>query len=170
MTIIVEDGSNIANANSYITVEQLTAYADARGVTLPATDQLKEPLLIRAIDYINSFRGRYQGTKTYSDQAMLFPRNGMTIDLETFPKDAIPQELKDAQAQAAIYAATTDLNPITTGDQVVKREKIGPIDTEYSETLAAKFLDSGPSFPLVDLLLAPLFGTQGGFFITTVRL
>ena len=168
MTIIVENGSNVANANSYITVATLRDYATARGVTLPA-DPACEPLLIKAVDYINSFRGRYQGTKTYSDQTMLFPRNGMTIDGETFPKDAIPQELKDAQAQAAIYAATTDLNPITTGAQVVKREKIGPIDTEYSETLAVKFLDSGPSFPLVDVLLEPLFGSQGGFFITTVR-
>ena len=57
MTITVETGSgDNASANSYVSVADFKAYADARGYSYPGTDPACEKLLIKAMDYIEAQR------------------------------------------------------------------------------------------------------------------
>ena len=74
-TIIVEDGSVVAGANSYVTEAELTTYAADRGITLTAATDV---LLIKAMDYIESLS--FIGTKFSEGQSLQWPRSNVYID------------------------------------------------------------------------------------------
>ena len=80
MTLIVEDGSIVENANSYVSVDDARTFASLRGVTLPASDAEVEVLLIKATDFIEAQRLRFQGSKVNQDQALQWPRTGVYVD------------------------------------------------------------------------------------------
>lgn len=171
MALVIEDGTGLTDATSYVTAEELRAYAAARGLTLSDDDALVEPLAIQAMDYLEAMRGRYQGRKTFPGvQALQWPRTGVVLDCDyLLPDNIIPRELKAAQMQLAVEAFSgLSLLPSSDG-RVVKREKVDVIETEY---MTGKDLDGvgRPSFPAVDALLEPLFNAcGGGFFLKTVR-
>lgn len=162
MPLIVEDGTNVANANSYVDSTYAKAYAAARGLSLPSDDAALFPLLVRGFDYIESQRARFKGRKTYPGGAQ-WPRSGVVIDDEEIIATIIPEELKKAQVRVAIEIANgTDEAPTIT--EQVKREKIGPLETEYVTGT------EGPVMMAVDALLAPLFGSNtSAFSLTTLR-
>lgn len=164
MAIIVEDGSNVANANSFVTRAEAIAYALLRGITL-ANDATTDVLLIKAMDYLESKRTYYVGKFTYDFQLLSWPRSGVYIDGLAFPEDEIPQQLKNAQMQLAIYASKgIDLLP-SVSDKFVVQESIGPISTTYSEKVN---VGSAPIMPLVDAMLAQLI-EFGGVILQVVR-
>lgn len=167
MALVIENGSIVANANSYVTLVEARAYATARGKPLPTDDTAAEALLISAMDYLESKRGEYQGSKVSPDQTLQFPRYDVYIDNFLFSENSIPSILKQAQIRLAMEAnAGVDLMPTRTSGQFVKREKIGPIDTEYSEAIGSGL---APELLAVDALLQPLFNNSGGFFLKTIR-
>ena len=174
MALVIEDGTGKTDANSYVTVEEARSYASARGTELPDDDAQVESLLVRAMDYLEAQRGKYQGTKTYPGlQALQWPRSGVVIDCDyNLPDNIIPTELKNAQKQLALEVFSGLVLLPSSDGRVVKREKVDVIETEY---MTGQDLGSGatmgPSFPAVDALLEPLFNAcgGGGFFLKTVR-
>lgn len=180
MAIIVEDGTGVANANSYVTLAEARDYAQNRGVTLPADDAAASALLFPAMDYIESFRARYQGRKTYpteahpAPQALQWPRVGVSIDGQPWPADMIPAELKAAQSQMIMEVMAAGgaaaIAPVQTG-KVVKKEKVDVIEREFMTYAELGGVTPGavPTYPAVDWLLEPLFSGNGRF-ITTVRI
>ena len=97
-TIIVEDGSVVTGANSYITVAELDTYASCRNITITASD--KEALLFLSMDYVENLE--FLGFKFTTDQLLQWPRAGVSIDHFFVDSDEIPQLLKDGQAEAAL--------------------------------------------------------------------
>lgn len=163
MALIVENGTIVENANSYVDLEYARAYATARGLTLSAVDATLEAQLMTAMDYLEALRSQYQGAKIGSLQ---WPRYGVTIDGVELASDTIPKELKDAQSRLAFDVSSgVDLMPTTSG-KYAKREKVGDLEVEYSETLSTS---QQPTLTVVDNLLAPLL-KQGAFRLTTVRI
>ena len=151
MALIIEDGTIVSDANSYATVLEVRAFALTRGITLPISDTEVEVMLVKAGDYLNSIEN-FRGEAVEFEQSMNWPRVNVVIGLNAVSSDAIPNSIKKAQMQLVLHIADgIDLNPVTTGN-FIKREKIGQIETEYSETLNT---DLAPSLPLVDALLAP---------------
>jgi hypothetical protein len=155
MAIVVETGEGIANANSYVSVADATAYAAARGVTLdPDT---VEAQIILATDYLETFGCSYLGKQTYNPQELAWPRTGVWIAGVEMADDVIPNSLKKAQQQLVIEQANGfDLMPSTDG-QIVKVEKVDVISTEYA--VGTDWGESGgpvPAFPRVDALLKAL--------------
>lgn len=126
MTIIVEDGTNISGANSYISEADLTAYATARGITLVTGT---EQLLVKAMDYIESLL--YKGSKLTRDQGLQWPRYDVIIDGYYFNTTQIPQQLKNGLAECAI-AIDQDTDPLRNAPVLVSREKVDVIEVEYS--------------------------------------
>jgi hypothetical protein len=171
MALIIEDGSLVANANSYVTLSEVRAYADARGIILPLADVDLEPLIIKASDYIESI-SNFKGDKVEANQSLNWPRANVSIGLSVVNPTIIPSQIKKAQLQLTMHSNdNVDLNPITTGNFVV-REKIGPIETQYSEKLNT---DLAPQLPLVEALLTPLLSPfkpkYGGFgFLPVTRI
>jgi hypothetical protein len=158
MSLTIEDGTGVANADSFATVAEAQAFATARGLTLPADDADVEPLLVKAADYLLGLEDQFRGTRTKEAQRLPFPRydvwkpGGWVYD-----SDEIPDLLKQAQIRLAVDAYTVDLQPTGTGQEVL-REKVGPIETQYAQRGTATIT---PEFNAAMSLLAPLLKPAG---------
>lgn len=181
MALTIEDGTGKADSNSYVSVAEAQAYATARGISLPSDEAEVEALLVKAMDYLEAQRKLYSGERTWAVattahpdvQALQWPRTGAMLDCRTtIASDAIPAELKRAQMQASMEVfAGHELLPSSDG-RIVKREKVDVIETEYmtgQDMGVASGVVGVVSFPAVDVLLEPLYGCGGGFFLKTVR-
>lgn len=132
MAIIVEDGTGVPGANSYVTVAEFEAYALARGVTLTGTPT-SEQLLLRAMDYIESLE--YIGDIAICGQPLMWPRYGVYIDGYCYVDgNTIPELLKNAQMVTAlsIDAGMDPLSQFPT-PRLVHSTTVGPITVEYEQ-------------------------------------
>lgn len=124
--------------NSYVTVSELEAYADDRGITISATD--KSVLLIKAMDYLET--RTYKGLKTITTQTLEFPRVFCGYDYAGLDElclldiNEVPQDIKNAQMTAALILDTGDEIQPTLG-RAVKKEKADVLEVEYSDNALA---------------------------------
>ncbi len=168
ITITVETGAQVVNANSYISVANVRIYAANRGIALPVINDEVAVMIIKANDYLEAQAERYQGEIVSSDQALQWPRKCVYINGALVPSNVIPKSLISAQSQLVIAInAGFDLQPnVAPGDYVVK-EKVGPIETEYANPLQVGI---EPTFTAAEALLAPLFNSNSkGFSFKTIR-
>lgn len=169
ISIIVEDGTGKEDANSYVSVSELISYASNRGVELSDSDSTAT-LLIKASDYLES--KNYKGEKSYLLQALSWPRKNAYIDSNSespFPDNLIPKQIKIAQMQLALIVESgVDLMPTLNNSEIIIRDKVGPLETEYANPLqygASLY----PEMPQIDSLLAPLVSSGGAALFRTVR-
>ena len=154
MTIIVETGAGIANAESYASVAYADAYFAARIGSWDSSEAHKEQCLRLATDHIDAIYGqRFKGTKSTLAQALQWPRVGVWVDGYELPVDQIPVDIQRACCEFAYQANTTSLAPNLT--QGIVREKIDVIEVEYdtnsrrlpqftkAASLLAKYLTGG---------------------------
>ena len=154
-----------ANADSYVSIADADAYLAGRGAgaawSTLATDD-KEIALRLATEYIDGiFGSRFIGQRTASAQALAWPRKNVFMYESTVSLDdaLIPKAIKNATAYLALESRSVSL--ASNAGAAVKREKIGPIETEYA-------VSSGSSssqlvrFPFLSGLLADYL--SGGFF------
>lgn len=169
MALIVEDGSGVANANSYETLVGIRAYALSRGVTLSATDSVVEAQAHKAMDFLEAQRGRYQGDKTDPAQALQFPRTGVKVDCVEIAADAIPAVLVQAQCRLIMEQhAGVELTPTRTEGFIIE-DTTGPLTTKYSDKHGGG-PGSTPIMPAVEALLSPLYSACGqGLGLRVVR-
>jgi len=145
-TIIVEDGSIVANANSYVSEAELSTFASNRGITLTGTAAV---LIIQSMDYIESLN--YKGFKLTDDQSLLWPRTGVIVDGYLISSDEIPQELKDGQMQTCI-AIDEGNDPLQDSPRKTKREKVGDLEVEYSDSSSSVVINKKITATLKKLL------------------
>lgn len=127
MAIIVEDGTGVANANSYVSVADLEAFAAARGITIVGDPEV---LLIKAMDYIESLD--FCGHKVSSTQSLSWPRYGVKVDGFYYPAAYIPPELKNALMQTAL-SIDAGVDPLSTIPRVIKSASVGPMSVTYAD-------------------------------------
>ena len=145
MAIVVEDGSIVEAANSYLTVAEVVAFAAARGVTL-AADATTEQRLIKASDYIEAREVQFVGYRVSEDQALCWPRSSHCTR-----SDRVPEKIKQAQAFLVMaQAASVDIVPIgSPPDQYpISKEKVGPLETAYA-------VQAGPSSKVATMPVVP---------------
>ena len=130
MALIIEDGSQVANANSFVTDLEYTTYATARGLTVAVLAADRAIDLISAIDYLTSVEPSLQGYRASSTQVLFYPRIGVELHGFALATDKIPNELKNAQMEAAVYATSASLlnNAESTN---VRIEKLDTLEVEY---------------------------------------
>lgn len=158
MAIEIEDGTGKANAESYVSVSDLGSYLSNRGLTLAASDTVKEQLLRKAMDYAEGYGHRFSGLKLTRDQALQWPRGYATQDGYELPTDEIPTALKNAVCQLAYDINATDPFPVGEGREVI-REKLGPIETEYRPQGATAIF---PRFTKFEVLIRGLLKAHSG--------
>ena len=130
MAIIVEDGSIVANANSYVTDGEFQTYAFERGLTIAAATLDRTALLLMATDWLSGMN--YQGLYVDADNQYLpFPRSNVYAYGRIIDSTSIPRELKYAQMEAAIAAFTTDLL-INQSSGNITKVKLDVMETEYA--------------------------------------
>lgn len=157
MGLIVEDGSGVANANSYETLAGVRAYALNRGVVLSAVDSVVIAQLILGTDYLESFAQQYVGAPTSYTQALSWPRQQVQFDPDNpFPTNKIPVQLIAAldqcviaQFQGIVLMPTVDHSA---GGFVIE-DKVDVLTTKFSERIGTT---SAPLLPSVMSLLQSL--------------
>lgn len=159
MAFVVEDGTGLADANSYASVAFADAYFAERGITAwTGTNTQKEQWLVQATDYIDfRFGRRFAGERLTTTQALIFP-----IDLY----DGLPTVLLKATSEYALRAISGPLAPDLTfnasGTAVTETfRKVGPIETKtkFATSGAGSVLMKFRPYPAADALLAELFIT-----------
>lgn len=154
MALVVEDGTGLSNAESYIDVEFSDSYFLKRGITEWAGLTNKESLIIRAMDYIEN-NYAYQGTKLLSTQALQFPRL-------ICGESVYPIALKNAVCELALKSNEEDLLADT--DKTTIREKVGALEVEYDPNQ-----DNTKSYNYVNKLLAPYLVSTSSFSYSISR-
>ncbi len=134
MTITVETGAIVTGANSYVSLDDAWDYARARGVTLPVDDGEAEAVILKAMDYLESFDGRFKGDRVERDQALSWPRDGVEIEGWEWGSDEIPRQVLNAQL-ALIIEINAGEDPYNSSRATlpVVRERIeGAVEVEYA--------------------------------------
>ena len=104
LTLVVETGEGLSDANSYATLAEAETYHDTipttwRGMWLDASDADKEVCLVRATSLLDQLCP-WLGDAVTTGQTLRWPRSGVyTRDGLLLADDAIPQWLKDATSE-----------------------------------------------------------------------
>ena len=160
MALVIEDGTGVVGANSYLTVAELRAYANLRGLTLPIGDSEVEVLLVKATDYLEL--KAYIGDRASDDQGLSWPRTSVTDPYWKYT-DTIPTCLKTAQSLLAVEVQNGDLTPAVRPNEYIQTK----IDVLYIKYASDDARSVGVRFTAVDSTLAPILATTR--FLNTVR-
>ncbi len=170
--LIVEDGSGLPGADSYLSLAEADAcHARLGNTDWPAppvpTDDDPDPedphaarkaaCLRRAALFLDGrAAARVSGAPKNAGQGLLFPRAG-AVDFQGRPLDggSVPALYKSAAAEAALLAYSgAALAPEVPAGPLVRRRRTDALETEW----VAESYGKQPVFGWLDLLLAPLFG------------
>ena len=156
MSLIVENGTGLSTAESYISVANADARHTAFGNSAwTGTDAVKEAALRRATAYMQqAYRGRWIGSRLTAAQALDWPRWGVMLEGFAISSAAIPADVANACADLALKALADELAPDLT--RAVIREKVGPLETEYSA-----FSPESPRYQAIDMMLSAYLAGAG---------
>ena len=157
MSLVIEDGTGLANSESYISVADADIYHLNRGHSAWAalTTPQKEVALRKATDHLTQlYRFRWKGYRSFpSTQALDWPRQFVSLDDGLYPEyiefTGIPVELKNACCELALRSIDEDLNPDV--EREVKSESVGSISVTYMDGSAQT-----TEFRAVEMMLRPL--------------
>jgi hypothetical protein len=161
--LIIEDGSIVANANSFVTDAEFKLYANIRNFDVPATQPDREALLILAMDYLAGKELMMKGKRSDKTQELMYPREYVCIYNEELLKTDIPIQLKKAQMELAAQANDSSLLVTGTAQNLASFS----VDGVYSESY-----HSGGSWEYVrtdraDVYLDPLLTNNGSSNLMT---
>ena len=155
----VEDGTGLADANSYLSVAEADAYWAERANAnwAAATTVAKEAALVNASMYVDLRWGTsISGTPVSAHQVLVFPRNGLPACARG---QTLPLRLKWAVAEYASLALTGPLAPTPDASARTKyRVKVGPIEEEttYATEVGTGSIGMWRTYPFADSLMACL--------------
>jgi hypothetical protein len=139
MTLIIEDGSIVDNANSYITSQEYADWADARfgagRSTAPSCDEDIEALIFRSMDYFEA--QNFIGTKVVSTQSLQWPRYNVYIDGFYQSSTSIPKEVKSSIYELS-YAEEVGNSELAPVERKTSMEKVGELEVEYADNSSSK--------------------------------
>lgn len=129
--IIVEDGSIVENANSYISLADFKSYCELQGIDITSyTDDAMETAIIRSCSYLNALS--YMSLPVVPFGNMAFPRKA----LYGYDDCPIPPILKTAQnwLSAKVLIENVPLyKDSSTEPQVQSEEVVGAVRRSYFE-------------------------------------
>ncbi len=135
MALIVEDGSIVPGADTYVSREDYIAYAKSMGVTVE-DNEATDVKLRKAANFIDSHEADLKGTKVHRDQPMAFPREGVVLENWPWSNHEIPRQVLLAQLNIAldIEAGIDPFNPPENPSRIVIEERVeGAITVKYSD-------------------------------------
>ena len=167
LTIVVETGAIVPNANSYISIEDMQGFWDNWGYDYSTlTDAQINLLLYSSAETLDTtYYDNWPGERADDEQYMEWPRSfAYYQDGESIDSDEIPVELKKAQAKICyLINAGYDLQPIITTEGTLKskREKVDVIETEYAyDSNSSAYINQYTS---LSLILVRLIGHTGRY-------
>lgn len=158
MSLIVEDGTGLATAESYISVADAGTYHSNRGNTAWAalsSDTVREQYLRKATDYMMAmYRNSWQGWRVDDEQALDWPRYGCVVDGISVDDDIVPTPIKNACAELALKVASGDLYADQTRGTI--SETVGPISVTYDVNTPQRV-----RYSFVEAIIAPFLSATG---------
>jgi hypothetical protein len=172
MTLIVEDGTVVSGAESYISVVDADTYHNNFGnkAWTNLTDVSQKEALLRSGTRLLTlkYRPRWNGWRTTTTQLLDWPRIGAYIydvaaypvsgHLDAFvymvPTNSIPQQLKDAVCEAALIMLTDQ--PLGPLEQGLESFQSGSVRIQFD-----KFSPQQTRYPILASILQPLLKSTG---------
>lgn len=151
MSLIVETGEGLTNANSYAEVSTANAFYTDRPNTAwsEASADEKAVALIRATDFIDA-NYIFRSVKTSDDQALENPR---------FPYTSLHPALVKATIVLAVHMLTYNANVVVTDHEIVSQEKA--LEGVGSTKVTYRVTGTIDPFPLVTKTLAHIASRRG---------
>lgn len=192
VTLTVEDGTIVVDANTFASRDYAIAYAGNRGVTLEDTEETDIDLLV-SMDYFRQYDQAWKGFLVAPlTQVLAWPRQAVILYTVSdygfldgsgntlfngsenilpfgvgsyLPATTIPTHIKDAQVQLtmAIKQGLVLLPNVGGGSLPIIKEVVGPLETDYAKPVDLAGFDwNSTRLPTVDALLAPLLSGARG--------
>ena len=146
MALVIENGTGVTGADSYVTLAECVAYAEAYyGASLQGSDANKEAALRRAYAYLM----------------------GLPWKADTYPLfgGTIPQAVKNAQHEfaRAEFLSVGVLSPsVTLRDSVVSSEKVGEIAVSYDTSRLTASVDAAAPYVSAGMRWIAAYLVNGG--------
>ena len=132
--LIIEDGSGVVEADSFLSLIDGRDLAAKYGISLPADDTEAEVLLRQSYLGLLPLEVQLQGYRTHEKQTGVYPRAGVYKNCVALDADDIPQEVKLAQLyQADAISSGASSNAVTGGQKLASFS----VDGVYSESYQA---------------------------------
>ena len=123
MALIVENGTGLADADSYISLADARTFAANYGVTLPTDDTEAEIALRQGTQYVDLQEPCFIGERLTDTQALAYPRND---------DSGMPAALGKATVYAAAeFALGTDVRASDDGKAIASEEVVGAVKVDY---------------------------------------
>lgn len=139
LVLIIEDGTGVPGANSYVTTGEADAYLSfhaQRSAWAAKSADDKAAALVQAARMLNG--ANWKGSKIDIGQSLAWPRYGVMDEnavtawdplgsrqSTVYPDDQVPQPVKDAQCELAILQATTGDRTADKDSDGIRSVKVG---------------------------------------------
>ena len=154
MPIIVEDGSLVDGANSYVSLEKCNEYHATLGnETWTGTDAAKTAAIFRAMAYIEALP--WCGYKITYEQPLQWPRADVVLDGHSVPTDEVPNGVISALCESALLELVEPgvMRPsLDRGGQVTSFSLVGVVSETYASNAPAGTVHQSVVGPLRGLL------------------
>jgi hypothetical protein len=169
MALLVEDGSGVTGAESYIDIVFFEAFCSDWGLSLPAAASTsdKEAALRRGSLIFDSLYGsRFAGTPVSSSQGLVFPMTDL-LDRRGFELPVLPLQVKQAAAVFARQELNSPMSmfPVVTPGKVKKSVEAGDVSVEYDVASISGMgftVGSRPILSIVESILSPILSLASG--------
>jgi len=168
MALIVEDGSVVAGADSYVSLSDARALATRYGLELPEDDTAAEIALRNGAVYVGLQEVAMCGRRVSPYQTLAFPRTGIWLYGFSVAANSVPASVLQAQVIAAAeYGAGTDVRGSTDGRATASERVEGAVTVTYFDTGSTGATTTITA--ALDALRPLLCGASGGSSFRVMR-
>jgi hypothetical protein len=156
MSLIIEDGSIVVNADSYQNLSTARQDAASRGLVLASDGLIAEQQLRQAYYYLtNSYESQIQGERVSAEQTGFMPRSNIFAFGFPVADNSIPVAF--LKAQVSMAASINDGANVNQADTETQELASFSVDGVYSETYQDKSSSKSvlPKMPAVSQFLYP---------------
>lgn len=160
MALIVEDGTIVADANSFITLIDARTMAENLGLVIDTDDTIAETQLRQGYyQLIRSYQNRLQGNTVAAEQTGIFPRNNVVANGFPVASDSIPVDVQRAQVSYADSVNKgADMNKTKDEQELKSFDVSGVYGEVYKDGSNAR---TTPDVPAVTQWLFPYLKSMG---------
>jgi hypothetical protein len=171
LDLIVENGTGVPNANSYLSIEEFQDLADMLGYDYStfSTDDTMRKLIRSTIILESNYRIYYNGSRVTETQGLEWPREDATYyDKTDILSTVIPKEIKEATVEM-VYGLENNLQPVisTAGSLREERVKVDVIEEQKKYYCVNK--NDRPSLYTVEDAMSRITGGVGAKYRLTIQ-
>lgn len=127
--LVVEDGSGVVGANSYVSADEVDTFLTNEGITIQTSKDVYYIAYKAALKLDNQYN--WLGRKVIYSQPMQWPRTGFGVCRVEIADNSIPSVVKLAQLYLmADMIINVSEQGVSTG-QSLRRKKVGNLEIEY---------------------------------------